>query len=328
MLRTLPSQVLRFAASVAVIVLLAARPAAAAPQKPAPSPNPQAKLEDRVNQLEKDLRAAEQKAASAAMEKEYILRTQNHYEAYYKEVFSTQTHILWTIGVTVTLLSITLTAVFFLAGRFGFNIFDRRIEMSLQEASAKLRTEFAERLANETNALQEAHAAELKTLEAALTKRIGELEDSLAKRITQQVEDLETRSNFQFRHSEGLAAGADNRNTAARGSFRWALKIYKSSRPRKLLSKHLGALAATNLFTAIEREDKANFVENAKKELAAEFYNDLGEELALAAVDLTWLGPLLKERKSTTSQAAPAESKTGEAASNAPQPAATPKADK
>ena len=129
MLRALPSQVLHFIASIAVIVLLAAHPPAAAQQKPAPpSPNSQAQLEARVKDLEIRLNAAEQKAASAAMEKEYILRTQNHYEAYYKEVFSTQTYILWTIGITATLLSITLTAVFFIAGRFGFNIFDRKID--------------------------------------------------------------------------------------------------------------------------------------------------------------------------------------------------------
>src|SRR6266478_1311978 len=106
---TLPTQLLRLIASVAVIVLLAAHLAAATPQKPAAAPpNSQAQLEARVKDLETRLAAAEQKADKAAMEKDYSLRTRNHYEAYYKEVFSTQTHILWTIGITATLLSITL----------------------------------------------------------------------------------------------------------------------------------------------------------------------------------------------------------------------------
>jgi hypothetical protein len=33
--------------------------------------------------------------------------------------------------------------------------------------------------------------------------------------------------------------------------------------------------------------------------LADELYDDLEEELALAAVNLNWLAPLLKERKAT-----------------------------
>jgi hypothetical protein len=315
--RLLPSQVLRFLASLAAILLLSAHPRAAAQQKPASTP-PQSKaqLEDRVNQLEIELRAAEQKAEKAAMEKDYILRAQNHYETYYKEVFSTQTHILWTIGITVTLLSVTLSVVFFVAGRFGFNIFDRRIDLALREASAQLRTEFTQLLGKETKALQDTNATLLKTLE-----------DGLSDRITQQVQDLETRSNFQLRHAEGLAGGADNRNTAARASFRWALKIYKSGRPRKLFPKRAGALAAKNLFTAIQLEDEANFVENAKKELANQFYDDLEEELALAAVDLNWLTPLLAERKSAASQPVAAEPKTDVAPAE-PSPAAAQKDDK
>src|SRR5713226_7453391 len=96
--RVAPSQVRRFIASIPVIVLLTPLSPALAQQKPAPPPpHSQTQLEDRVKELETRLNAAEQKAVSAAMEKDYILRTQNHYESYYKEVFSTQTHILWTI---------------------------------------------------------------------------------------------------------------------------------------------------------------------------------------------------------------------------------------
>jgi hypothetical protein len=64
------------------------------------------------------------------------------------------------------------------------------------------------------------------------------------------------------------------------------------------------------MFVAIFQEDEANYVENAKNELAGKFYNDLEEELALAALRLDWLGPLLNERKQVPSR--PAEPKTEE----------------
>jgi hypothetical protein len=292
--RILPSQVCRYIASIPVIALLTTLSAALAQQKPAPPSRPsQAQLEDRVKDLEARLTAAEQKADKAAMEKEYILRTQNHYEAYYKEVLSTQTHILWTIGITATLLSITLTAVFFIAGRFGFNIFDRRIEQSLKEVSAQLRTEFAERLANETNALQEAHASELKTLEEGLTKR-----------ITQQEEDLKTRTDFQNYFAQGLAMVAAGRPSDARVQFHRAMVSYKSGKPRQVISKNSGIQAVRNHFIQFFREDKAKYVEKAKQELADQFYNDLGDELAQAALTLDWLTPLLNERKPAAAAAA------------------------
>jgi hypothetical protein len=67
-----------------------------------------------------------------------------------------------------------------------------------------------------------------------------------------------------------------------------------------------------NLFVQFVKEDEANFRENAKKELADEFYNDLGDELAHAAVDLNWLAPLLRERMQAPSPPITAEPKTAE----------------
>src|SRR6266481_522112 len=102
---TIPSQVLRFIASIPAIVILTAHSTAAAQQKPAPpSPQSQAQLEEHVKELEKRLDAAEQKAASAVMEKDYITRVQKQYETYYEKVLSTQ---MWTLG----LMGLILTAV-------------------------------------------------------------------------------------------------------------------------------------------------------------------------------------------------------------------------
>jgi hypothetical protein len=294
--RTLPSQVLRFIASIPVIAVLTAHPAAAAQQKPAPpSPHSQAQLEEHVKELEKRLDAAEQKAASAAMEKDYILHTQNHYESYYKEVFSTQTHILWTIGVTATLLSITLSVVFFLAGRFGFNIFDRRIDLSLKEASAQLRTEFNQQLRTELETLRKENAQQVKQLEDNLTHRIAELEADLARRITEQEQDLKARSDYQFHFAQGIGVYVNATWGPAIKQFRQALLIYKKSKPRNLFEKHQGNRTTANIFLAIRARDKEKFDEAAKKELALDVYKDLEDELAFAANEVPELTPLLQK---------------------------------
>ncbi len=236
------------------------------------------------------------------MEKEYILRTQNHYESYYKEVFSTQTHILWTIGITVTLLSITLSVVFFVAGRFGFNIFDRKIDSALKDATTQLRTEFTERLAKEANLVREASATQLKALE-----------DGLTERITVQETDLKTRSQFQYMFAQGMATAVEDRHADARRMYRRALQAYKLGKPRKVIPRGSAVTTVKSIFTNLQNQDEANFLENAKRELADKLYNDLEEELAFAAINFTELAPLIAERKSTPRQPIDPQTKTGEA---------------
>jgi len=309
--RVVPSEVCRFIASISVIVLLTTHSPALAQQKTTPaSPNSQAQLEDRVKELETRLSAAEQKAASATMEKDYITRVQKQYETYYEKAFNTQV-------ATLSIIALFITIVFGLAARFGFAIFDRNIQLKLTEASTHLRTEFNQQLRTELDALRASNAAQLKELEAALTKRIGEKE-----------QDLKARSDYQYQLAQGLAAGADGRNYDARSHFRWALATYKSSKHRQLFEKDDGAVAAQNIFVALEREDKANFEKNAKKELADKLYNDLEDELAKAALTLRWLIPLLNERKLAPSPRVAAEPKTGAVEPNDRPPVPTPKDDK
>jgi len=272
----IPSQVRRFIASVPVIVLLIALSPALAQQKPAPpSPNSQAQLEEHVKELERRLNDAEQKAASAAIEKDYITRVQKQYEAYYEKVLSTQT---WTLAI----FGLILTAVFGLAAKFSIDIFDSRTKSTLDAALAQVEKK-----------LSDQNAAQLKTLEDAITKR-----------ITEQENDLKIRSDYQFQLALGLAAGADERHVDAQNNFRGALRIYKFGRGRQLIPKRSAGLTARNLFYTFERVDQANFKENARKELADEFYNDLEDELALAALRLGWLAPLLTERKAPAPAAA------------------------
>jgi hypothetical protein len=232
------------------------------------------------------------------MEKDYITRTQKQYETYYQSAFNTQ---VWVLSI----LGLTLSTLFFLAGKFGFDIFNRRIDTAL-----------------------EATSAQLKALEEDLTKRITDLEDGLAKRITQQEQDLKTQSKFQFFFAQALTLGSHKRRDDAKTLYRAALKIYGSGKARQLIPKKSGVLAARNLFRQFQKKDDASSVENAKKELALDLYNDLEDELALAAVELDWLGPLLKERKSAPSATVAAEVKTAEPAPFEPTPAPTSREEK
>lgn len=256
-----------------------------AAQKPAPAQSTeQQKLKERVDTLESQLKEAQAKADRAAMEKDYITRVQKQYEAYYKEVFGTQTHILWTIGITVTLLSVTLSVVFFVAGRFGFNLFDRKIDSALRDATTQLRTEFTERLAKETGALREANSAQLKTLQ-----------EGLQAQIAKEIAHLEARSACAFYYSQGLSFGVAGEHTKAREYFRGALEVYVKSRESFRPTTKIPALA--DIFRAIQYGNPENFLNEAKKELADDLYNDLGPELNAVAIDIDWLVPLLKERK-------------------------------
>src|SRR5579859_7232188 len=173
-----PSRVLRFITSISVIVVLTALSPALAQQKPAPSPpNSQAQLEARVKDLEARLTAAEQKAASAALEKDYITRIQTQYERYYEKVLSTQ---MWTL----CLMGLILTAFFGLAAKFSIDIFDSRTKSALDAALAQVEKK-----------LSEQNSAQLKLLE-----------DGLTERITEQEQDLKIRSRYQFDFAQGLAA--------------------------------------------------------------------------------------------------------------------------
>src|SRR3981189_1276512 len=75
--------------------------------------------EDRLKKLEERADAAEKAASSAAMEKDYITRTQKQYESYYQKVLNTQT---WTLGI----MGLILTGVFVLVDRFSLKMIDEQ----------------------------------------------------------------------------------------------------------------------------------------------------------------------------------------------------------
>jgi hypothetical protein len=261
--------------------------------------------EDRIRKLEERTDAAEKASSSAAMEKDYISRSQKLYESYYQKVLNTQ---MWTLGI----MGLILTAVFVLVARFSLNMIDERTKTATAEATAQIRNEYARTLAKEVQKLWDSNAADVKKLKEALTAQIAELE--------QNVKD---KSDFQIQFVQGLAVGADERLGDSVVTFRNALRTYKSGKPRNLIETKVGATTVRYIFESLRKKHGDNCVEKAREELADPFYNDLEEELALAALQVPWLTPLINERSPATPEP-PAPEPAGESRSAAPIPEVLP----
>jgi len=85
----------------------------------------------------------------------------------------------------------------------------------------------------------------------------------------------------------------------------------KSRKPRNLIESKIGATTLRSL----QKNHAENYVEKAREELADPLYNGLEEELAIAALQIPWLTPLVNERR----PAAP-EPPAPEPSSEAPAP--------
>jgi hypothetical protein len=218
-----------------------------------------------VEELGSRMKAAEEKIDRSAMERGYIEHIQKDARDYYEKAFNTQIIMVTIIGLFVAA-----------AGKFGV---DHIVQGKLTEASANLQEEFTKKL----------------------DERFQQLENALTKRVEETEADLETKSDFQFYFAQGLALGVHNRYEQARGLYRLALTRYKSGKSREVIKERAAITVLNNIFSMMEREDGQNYTENAKKELARELYNDLEDELAQSALELTWLASLVKERKEAPS---------------------------
>ena len=148
-----------------------------------------------------------------------------------------------------------------------------------------MRNEYARALAKEVQKLWDSNAADVKKLKEALTAQFAELELN-----------LKDRSGFQMQFVQALAEDLDDRQGDSLLAFRNALRTYKSGKPRHLIEAKVGATTAQSIFESLRRKHRENYVEKAREELADSLYNDLEEELALAALQSPWLTPLLNER--------------------------------
>jgi hypothetical protein len=234
--------------------------------------------EDRVKKLEERADAAEKAASSAVMEKDYITRTQKQYESYYQKVLNTQ---MWTLGI----MGLILTGVFVLVARFSLKMIDEQTKTATAGATVQMRNEYARALAKEVQKLWDSNAADVKKLKEKLTAQFAELE-----------QNLKDRSDFQMQFVQALAEGLDERQGDSLLTLRNALRTYKSGKPRNLIEAKAGATTARSIFESLRRKHGENYADKAREELADSLYNDLEEELALAALQSPWLTPLINER--------------------------------
>jgi len=234
--------------------------------------------EDRLKKLEERADAAEKAASSAVMEKDYITRTQNQYQSYYQKVLNTQ---IWTL----VLMGLILTGVFVLVARFSLKMIDEQAKIATAGATVQMRNEYARALAKEVQKLWDSNAADVKKLKETLTAEFVGLE-----------QNLKDRSGFQMQFVQALAEDLDDRQGDSLLAFRNALRTYKSGKPRHLIEAKVGATTARSICESLRRKHRENYVEKAREELADSLYNDLEEELALAALQSPWLPPLLNER--------------------------------
>jgi hypothetical protein len=234
--------------------------------------------EDRLKKLEERVDASEKAATSAVMEKDYITRTQKQYESYYQKVLNMQ---MWTLGI----MGLILTGVFVLVAKFSLKMIDEQTKTATAGATVQMRNEYARALAKEVQKLWDSNAADVKKLKETLTAQFAELE-----------RNLKDRSDFQMQIVQALAEGLDARQGDSLLTFRNALRTYKSGKPRNLIEAKVGATTARSIFESLRRNHRENYVAKAREELAASLYNDLEEELALAALQSPWLTPLINER--------------------------------
>ena len=246
--------------------VIAAAPLTAVQEPAPPRTTEQQKVKDRVDALESRQKTDEEKAERAALEKDRIDKIQQHYEDYQK-VQTTEMRALEAVAA--------IFALFIgFAALFGFSVFSQRIQYAVSQATNQLERKFDEKIVAELKALKDSNAAQLKQLE----------------------DDLNCRTYYNLYFAQGQAAGVDGRNQGALDSFRRALRTYKSGKTRGLFAIGSGERVVRNIFVVIEKLHKDKFTHEAKKELADELYDDLKDELALVALEVDGLVPLVRER--------------------------------
>lgn len=253
--------------------------------------------EDRIKKLEERAETAEKAASSAAMERDYITRIQKQYESYYEKVLNTQ---MWTLGI----MGLILTGVFVLVARYSLKMIEEQTKAATAGATVQMRNEYARALAKEVQKLWDSNVADNKKLKDALTTQIGELEQNLKERI-----------DFQLQFVQALAAGVNESQADSITLFRGALRTYKSSKSRNIIESKAGATIVRLIFESLPKSHTENYVEKARAELADSLYDGLEQELAIAALQIAWLPPLINERR----PAAP-EPSACEPAAEAPAP--------
>ncbi len=259
---------------------------------PSPTRDETAQLAERVKVLESELKALTDKYEQSVgfSDTEYVLRIQRHYEEYYEKVLSTQTNMMWAVGILVAVL-------LGVAGVFSVRQFDRQIDFTTQRVAAEQRVEFERRL-----------EADLKELEKRNNRQVSKVIEEITKRIDQELKKLELSGMFYREHDRGLAFAALGQHKESVAGMRRAVELYVMNKERGIVGKEVVGPVIANLFRAIYRMDNEKFKDNAKEELEHDLYKDLSEELALAASSYGSIASLLDGSESSAD--APEEKST------------------
>lgn len=270
----MPSRRTLAALTTATLALLVC-PHASAQQQPQP-PKQQAQLEQRLAELEKRLAAAEQKAAQAEIQKAYTDQIQKDVKDYYEKALD---QVKWTAGLLLAAIGVLSS----LATFYSVKWFDDRTKQAIATARSELRQEF-------TTQMQ----AELETLRKESTARLKTLEEGLTQQIEKETTKLRVRSNLTIALATGVALGKAGGHNDARQLFRWALKTCASN--REASTPETAQILIKQLFLAIKVANPQKFEEEAKKELAADFFKDFTNELNAAAIEIPELADVLRKK--------------------------------
>jgi hypothetical protein len=239
------------------------------PPQPAPAVTT-ADLAEQVRSLQSQEKILEEKYAQATA-------LQAEYKAFYERAFSTETNMVWAIGILITV----MLAV---AGRLGFGAFEKHTEAVIKIADTEFRRFVEERLRAETQTLAEKNQ-----------KQVSDAIDRLAKEFQTTVAELKLSNDATHLFESASIYVALGQQGDAVNSFRRYLHLYAEQPNDKVFSKNACATAITDLFIALDRQDPNNFREAAKKELSLKLYSQLREEVILAAHEKKNLSEVLSE---------------------------------
>jgi BMFP domain-containing protein YqiC len=248
-------------------------------QNPSPVSGTQKEQQDRLAQLESRVKALEDREQQAVgfHDTDYVLKLEKLYESYYERAFQAQKDTVWAVGLIFTF-------ILAVAGFFSFTVFERKVEFAVADAARQLRAEFDSRMRQE-----------LLDLDRAIQDKLGQALQGQKESVDALIREVKQRISYDLQFSQGLTFGMAKKHEAGRRHYSLAIDRYLENKAG-MVPKDYCATALANLFREIYfMHEDAGFVKAAKEELTKERYKGLGEELALAAVKLTRLGPILRE---------------------------------
>ena len=241
------------------VALLIGRDSAGIQPPTAPnSATTRAELTDRMKSLELRVQTLEQEHADATT-------LQTEYRAFYEKAFNTQINMVWAIGILITV----MLAV---AGRLGFGAFEKHTEAVIKIADTEFRAFVEKRISAEAQALAEKSQ-----------KQVSNAIERLTEEFRAKVTAIELKSEATHLVETGATYMSLKQYDDAVGRFREYVQLYASQGGLTVISKQDCLSVIRNLFIGLHDKDPDRFLEVAEKESSGSLYEQLREEVILAA---------------------------------------------